>query len=183
MDGTSATYGVPIRLGSLATAEVAQRPGCIAKHAKLAAVTKQSQQGLERTAAEDIVAALGAIASDITERPDRLFTNVRLRALQELNEDRHGTSLDDDLSLGRTARSNVGQGPSSLELDQSMWGSEKFNESANNTGLDDLLDGGIALLGKQLSELRRSLNLEVDLIGEDACDHLREVLVELHGVS
>ena len=114
------TYSVPVGLRSLATAEVAQGPGGIAKHAKLAAVTKQVEQGLEGATAQDKVTAVGAITSNVTEGPNSLFTDIRFRATQQLDKDRDSAGLNDNLCLGSGARGNVGQGPSCLELDQSV---------------------------------------------------------------
>lgn len=114
------THSVPVGLRSLATAEVAESPGGIAKHAKLAAITEQVEQGLEGTTAQDEVTAVGAVTSNVTERPDGLLANIGLRATQQLDEDGDSTGLNDNLGLGGGAGGNVGQGPSGLELDQSV---------------------------------------------------------------
>jgi hypothetical protein len=60
-----------------------------------------------------------------------------------------------------------------------MGRSEECYESANNTSFDDLFDGWVSLLGEEFAELGCSLDLEIDLLGEDAFDHLWEVLVQL----
>lgn len=60
-----------------------------------------------------------------------------------------------------------------------MRGAEKLDEAADNTGLDHLLDRRVALLGQQLPEPGSSLDLEVDLLGEDALHHLRKILGQL----
>jgi hypothetical protein len=56
---------------------------------------------------------------------------------------------------------------------------EKIDESGDDARLDDLLNGWIALLAEELSELGGSLDLLIDLVGENALNHLRKVLVEL----
>jgi hypothetical protein len=63
---------------------------------------------------------MGAISGNIAKSPDSLLTNIGLGASKKLDEDRDGTSFDDYLGLGGGARCNVGQGPCSLELYQSM---------------------------------------------------------------
>lgn len=117
------TYSVPIGLRGLATAKVAQGPSRVAEHAELAAVSQQAKQRLESSAAEDIVAAMGAVTSNVTKSPDGLLSHIGLRAGKELDEDGDSASLNDDLGLGGRARGDVGQGPSSLELHQGVGGS------------------------------------------------------------
>lgn len=174
-----ATHGVPVGLGSLASAEVAESPGSVAEHAELAAVAKQVQQRLQGTTAEDIVAAVRAVTGNVTEGPDGLLPDIGLRAGEELDEDGDGAGLNDDLGLGGRTRGNVGQGPGSLELDQGVRGSQELDESGDDASLDNLLDRGVSLLGEKLSELGGGLDLEIDLFREDTGDHLREVLVQL----
>lgn len=121
------------------------------------------------------------VAGNVAEGPDGLLADIGLGAGQELDKDGDGTGLDDDLSLRGRARGNVGQGPGSLELDQGVGRSEEFDETADDTSLDDLLDRGVALLGEKLAELGGGVDLLFHLVGEDAGDHLGEVLVELRG--
>lgn len=173
------TYSSPVGLGSLATAEVAQGPRSVAEHAKLTAVSEKVKKRLESTTAEDIVTAMRAVTSDVTESPDSLFPDIGLGASKKLDKDGDSTGLNDDLGLGGGAGGDIGQGPSSLELNKSMRGSQKLDKAANDTGLDDLLDRGVTLLGQQLSELCGGLNLRIDLVREDALNHLRKVLVQL----
>lgn len=140
------TYCVPVGLGGLATAEVAEGPGCVAEHAKLAAVAKQVEQRLQGIAAEDIVTAAGAVTSNVAESPDSLFPDIRLRTRKELDEDGDSSGLDDDLRLGCRAGGNVCEGPCSLELHKGVGGLEELDESADDTGLDNFFDGRISLL-------------------------------------
>jgi hypothetical protein len=175
----ASTYHIPIRLRRLATAEVAQGPGSITEHAQLAAIVDQVQQRTESAGAKNEVAALGAVTGNVSEGPDGLFADVRLVAAEELDENGDGTGLDDDLGLLGGAGGNVGQGPGSLELNQGMRGAEEFDEAAHDAGFDDALDRGVAFLGEQLSELGSGLHLLVDLLGEDAFDHLREFDIQL----
>lgn len=170
---------MPIWLWGLATAEVAQGPGSVAEHTQLAAVTEKGQQWLESTARQDIVAACWGVTSNVTESPDGLFADIWLVAAEKLDEDWDGTSLDDDLGLLSRARSNVGQSPRSLELNKSVRGTEELDEAADNAGLDDLLDRWVSLLRKELSELGGGLNLKIDLVGQNAGNHLWKILVQL----
>jgi hypothetical protein len=57
---------------------------------------------------------------------------------------------------------------------------EEFDKSTNNPGLDNLFDGRISLFRQEFSEFCSGLNLEIDLIGEDARNHLREIFVQLN---
>lgn len=175
----NAAYRLPVGLGGLSPAEVAQGPGSVPQHAQLAAVAEQSKQRAESTGLEDKVAACGAVTGNVTKGPHGLLSDVRLVAAQKLDEDGDGASLDDDLCLLGRARGNVGEGPGGLKLHQSVGGAQELDEAGDDTRLDNALDGGVALLGQQLAELGRGLDLLVDLFGEDALDHLGELLVEL----
>ena len=177
--GASTAYSLPVGLGGLSPAEVAQGPGCVPKHAQLAAVAEQGKQRAEGTGLEDEVAACGAVTGNVAKRPHGLLSDVRLVAAQKLDEDGDGTSLDDDLCLLCGARGNVGEGPCRLELHQCVGGAQELDEAADDTRLNHALDGRVALLGQELPELCRRLDLLVDLLGEDALDHLGELLVEL----
>lgn len=177
------THCVPVWLGGLATAEVAQGPGGVAQHAELAAVTKQSQQRLQGAAAQDVVAALWAVTGNVSEGPHSLLADIGLWAGEELDKDGDGAGLDNNLGLCSTTGGDVGEGPGGLELDESVGGSEELDETADDTSLDDLLNRGIALLGQEFSEPGGSLDLQIDLVREDTLHHLREVLAQLLRVS
>jgi hypothetical protein len=60
-----------------------------------------------------------------------------------------------------------------------VWGSEELDKSADDTSLDDFFNRRVSLFGQQFSELGRGLDLEVDLVREDAGYHLRKILVQL----
>ena len=181
--GGHVTYSSPVGLRRLATAEVAQSPSSIPKHAQLAAVAKEGQERLESAATEDIITAVRAVSRDVAKRPDRLFAHIGLGARKKLNKYRHGTSFNNDLGLSGRARGDIRQGPRGLELDESVGGAKELNEAAHDTSLNDFLDRRVALLGEEFPELRRGLDLLINLVGEDARDHLREVLVELERSS
>lgn len=174
---------MPIWLWGLATAEVAQSPGSVAEHAQLAAVTKEGQKWLESTARQDVVAACWGVTSNVTESPNGLFADIWLVTAEKLDEDWDGTGLDDDLGLLSRAGGDVGQSPCSLELNKSVWGAEKLHEAADNAGLDDLLDRWVSLLRKELSELGGGLNLEIDLVGQNAGNHLWKIFIQLQSKS
>lgn len=178
------TYSSPVRLGGLATAEVAKCPSSIAEHAKLTAIAEKVKKRLKSTTAEDIVTAVRAVTSDVAEGPDGLFPDIRLGATKKLDENRDSTSLNDNLCLSGGAGCDVGQSPGSLELNQGVRGSQELDKTTNDASLDDLLDRGVALLGKKLSELGCGLNLRIDLVREDTLHHLRKILIQLEtGVS
>lgn len=179
----STTHRLPVWLRCLATAEVAQRPGGIPQHAQLAAVTKQGKQGAEGAGLQHKVTACGAVASNVAESPDSLLADVGLVAAKQLDEDGDGARLDDDLCLLCGPGGDVGEGPCGLKLHQRVRGAQELDKAAHDARLDDALDGGVALLGQQLAELGRGLDLLVDLLGEDALDHLGKLFVELADVS
>ena len=110
------TYQVPIRLGRLASAEVAERPSGIPEHAKLVVLAQEVQEWPESTLLENVVTARRAVSSNVAQCPDSLFTNVRNGRGQELDELRNSLSVDHNLSMLGSARRDVGQGPRSLEL-------------------------------------------------------------------
>jgi hypothetical protein len=177
------SHGVPVWLRGLSTAEVAQGPSGIAEHAQLTAVAQEGQQRLESAACKNVVAARRAVTSNVTKGPDSLLPDIGLVAAEQLNEDRDSSGLDNDLCLLRGTGRNVCEGPRSLELDERVGRSQKLDETANNASLNNLFDRWVALLGEKLSEFGGSLDLEVDLLGEDTFDHLREVLVQLVGIA
>jgi hypothetical protein len=114
--------------------------------------------------AQNIISALRAVASNVTERPNGLLTDVGLGTVEELNKNGHGTGLDHHLGLRRGARGDVGKGPSSFELDKGMGRPEELDETAHDTSLNDLFDGRVSLFAKQFPELCCGLNLKVNLL-------------------
>lgn len=93
------SYLSPIGLRSLSSAEVAECPSRVPKHAQLAAVTEQGQQGPQGACVEDKVPACGAITSNVTKSPNSLFSDVGFMAAEQFDENGNGASLDDDLCL------------------------------------------------------------------------------------
>jgi hypothetical protein len=172
-------YCLPVGLGCLSPAEVAQGPGSVPEHAQLAAVAQKSEQRAKGAGLENEVAACGAVTSNVTKSPDSLLPDIRLVAAQKLDEDGHGTGLDDDLCLLCGAGGNVGEGPCCLELHQCVGRAQELDEAGDNAGLDNALDRRVALLRQELTELCGRLDLLVDLLGKHTLYHLRELLVEL----
>lgn len=60
-----------------------------------------------------------------------------------------------------------------------MWAAEEFDEPRHNVAGNDTLDGRVFLLGEELAELGRALELCVEIFAEDALDHLGQLLGEL----
>lgn len=173
------THSVPIRLGRFPTAEVAQSPCSVAKHAQLPAIADEVQQRTESTGTENKVTALGAVTRNVTQRPNGLFPHIGLVAAQKLDKNRHSTSFNYNLGLLGRSGGNVGQCPGSLKLDQCVRRSKEFHKTAHDTGFDNTLDRGVPLLGQQLPELGRALDLRLNLVGENTLNHLREFHIEL----
>lgn len=181
------TYSMPVRLGSLPTAEVAKSPGRISEHAQLPTVPEERKQRLQSPSRQNVITALRAVARNVSQSPHGLLSDVGFMAPQELDEDRHRARFNDNLGLLSRTRGDVRQGPGGLELNQGVRVAQELHEATNNAGFDDLLDGWVAFFRQQLAELGRGLNLSVDLVGEDSLDHLRKFFVELshrdHAVS
>jgi hypothetical protein len=151
-------------LRGLATAEVAQGPGSVPEHAQLAAVSKKCEKWAKGASLENEVAACGAITGNVSESPDSLFPDIWLVAAEELDEDGHGARLNDDLGLQGRTRGDVGEGPGSLELHQSVRRPQELDKPADDASLDYSLNRRVSLLGQELAELGRCLNLLVDLL-------------------
>lgn len=66
-----------------------------------------------------------------------------------------------------------------MHLNRRMRTPEELDEPGDDAALDDLFDRRVALLGEQLAELGRRVNLLVDRVGEDALDHDGELLLQL----
>lgn len=79
-------------------------------------LVEEGEERPEGALLEDVVAALGAVSSNVAEGPDGLLADVEDGGGEELDEDRHGARLDDDLSVLRGSRCDVGEGPGGLEL-------------------------------------------------------------------
>ena len=110
------SYQLPVGLGRLAPAEVAQGPGGVTEHADLVVFAEEGQQGTEGTLLEDVVPALRAVTSDVTQSPDGLFPDIEDWRREELNELWNSLGTDNDLSVLRGARGNVGKRPRGFEL-------------------------------------------------------------------
>ena len=119
------------------------------------------------------------VASDVAQRPNGLLANIGLVARQQLHKDWHSASLNHDLSLGGGSRSDVGQGPGSLELDKRVGRAEELDETGHDAAFDDFLDGRVAFLRQELAKFGGRLDLLVDRIREDSLAHGGEVFAQL----
>jgi hypothetical protein len=73
------TNQVPFRLRRLATAKVAQRPGCVPHHAELVILAQKRQQRAEGALLQNIITALWAVAGDVAQCPDSLLPDIEHR--------------------------------------------------------------------------------------------------------
>lgn len=110
------SYQLPVRLGRLAPAEVAQGPGGVTEHADLVVFAEEGQQGTEGTLLEDVVPALGTVTGDVAQSPDSLFPDIEDWRREQLDELGNGLGADNDLSVLSGARGNVGKRPRGFEL-------------------------------------------------------------------
>lgn len=168
---------------SLATTEVAQSPGSIAKHAQLATIVDKVEQGAQSTGTQNEVTAVRAVTGDVTKGPNGLLADIGFRGGQQFDEDRDGTSLDNDLGLLGGTGGNVGKSPSRLKLDEGVGGAQELDEAADDSSLDNTLNRRVALLGQQFAEFSGGLNLLLDLVGEDPLHHLGKLDIELKDPS
>lgn len=109
-------------------------------------VTKKVDQGHQGTTPKHKVSACWAVACNVAQGPHSLLPNIRLGAVEQLDEDGDGARVDDDLCLLGGSGSNVGESPGSLKLDQGVGRTEEFDEAADNASVDDSFDGRVALL-------------------------------------
>jgi len=109
-------YQFPVRLRRLATAEVAERPSGVAKHAQLVVFAQKLEQRPQGALLENIVSALWAISCNVAESPDSLLAHIEDGGGEEIDEFGNGLSVDDDLSVFRGARRDVGQSPRGFKL-------------------------------------------------------------------
>src|SRR3989344_1100674 len=102
-----------------------------------------------------------------------LLTDIVVVGREETDKDGDGALLDDDPGLLRGARGDVGKGPGGFELElRVVVVREELDEAGNDSGGDDLLDGGVALNREELPELGGALELLLGILGHHAGDHL-----------
>jgi hypothetical protein len=65
---------------------------------------------------EDVIPALRAIASNVSECPDGLLSNIKNRGGEEVDELGHGLGIDHDLSMFSSSGGNIGKGPRCFKL-------------------------------------------------------------------
>lgn len=110
------SHQFPVGLRGLAPAKIAQCPGGVSEHADLVVFAEQGQQGTESTLLENVIPALGAITSDVTQSPNGLFPNIEHWGREQLDEFRNGLGADNDLSVLSGTRGDIGERPRGLEL-------------------------------------------------------------------
>ena len=115
------THQLPLGLGRLSSAKVAQRPGRVPQHAELVVLGQEREQRVERARLENVVSALGRVTGNVSERPHAIVSRVRngigrsLRLFpdiedvggEELDEEGDGAMGDDDLGVLGRARGDV----------------------------------------------------------------------------
>ena len=74
---------------------------------------EEGRKGVQR---QDQVSALHRVTRHVSESPGGLLAHVLVLGHEQLDEDGHGAGLDHVLGVVGGTRSDVGEGPSSLEL-------------------------------------------------------------------
>ena len=151
-------YQIPIGLGRLASAEVAERPSGIPEHAELVVLAKEVQQGTQSSLLQDVIAALRAVSSNVTERPDSLLAHVGDGGREELDKLWNGLRVDDNLGVLGRSGGDVGQSPRGLELKVALRNTfpimtsieaylkhgivsaQEFNKAGHHPALNDAFD-------------------------------------------
>lgn len=64
-----------------------------------------------------------------------------------------------------------------------MGGTEKLDESGDNTTIDNAFDGGISFFGQNLAEFRSASELLLDIIRKHTRNHLWELLHNLQSAN
>jgi len=77
------------------------------------------EKGKERTESlllENVITAFRRISCDVSEGPNSLFSDVEDGRREEFDEDWDGSRFNNDLSVFRSTRSDVGESPGGFEL-------------------------------------------------------------------
>ena len=176
--GQGGRHHVPRRL-RLTAAHVGERPGGVAQHRHLGLGIELLEQRREHVVTEDEIAALGRVARDVAERPNRLLAHVIVRRHEELHENGHRAVGDHHARVLRRARGNVRERPSRLELEHRIVGAlQELHEARHYARRDHLRDWRRALDAEQLAELSDRGQLVIGVIRVDTLDELGGVGLE-----
>jgi len=157
------TYRVELWL-RLATTEIGQGPRRIAKHAELGCRLAMSKQGLQSASSQYMVTTLRRVTGDVSKSPHGLFGDIGVPGAEQLHEDLDSSMIHDSLGVATGAGSDVGQGPGCLKLQLGMIVEcQEVDQARNNAGVDDLLNGRIALYFVQTDRALERLKNESTL--------------------
>ena len=120
---------------------------------------------------EHKIATIGAITSDIAERPDSLLLNVLVVRAEQLDENWQSAGVDDASGLHGVARSDVGECPGGLELQVVVVALQELDELGHDARVDDLVDGRVGLFGEELAETLRDVELLLFRAEHQQLDH------------
>ena len=128
-------------------------------------LAQQGQEWPESTLLEDVIPALWAVSSNVSESPDRLFPHIVDTGRKQPNEFRDSTGADNGLSVVGGARRDICERPGGFELqntrlkpssDQNFCdgahlkhgvvATEEFHKPRDNTALNDAFNGRVLLL-------------------------------------
>lgn len=79
-------------------------------------LAEKGQQWAEGTSLEDIIAALGAVAGNVSESPDSLLADICDWRREKVDEFGDSLGLNDDLGVLGSAGGDVGEGPGGFKL-------------------------------------------------------------------
>lgn len=130
-----------------------------------------------------------------------LFLHICNRAAKQFDKVGYRASFNDDLSLLRRSRGDIGQCPSSFKLKQEsqsvshhhsyrrsfhlsylkrrMVRMKEFNKSRHHTTSNHLFNRGIHFTGQEFTKVRSRLELSFNISGVDGLDHIRKNVIQL----
>merc|ERR1719457_402301 len=100
----------------LVAAQVHDNPCHVPEEADGNLGVDEAEKGLNHVQGNHVIAKLGSVANDVTKSPNCLLAHILMIGSQKLQKQQHSTCINNRLGLLRSSRRDVGESPSSLEL-------------------------------------------------------------------
>lgn len=125
---------------------------------------------------QDHISVERTVSCDISDSPDSLLRNFSMLGSKQVNEKRNTTLIDDSLGLDGGTRSDIRQGPGSLELElELLILLDELKKNWDQTSINDNLDWGAILNGEDFSQSNNSVVLFEPVIGANAGNEFVEL--------